>query len=222
MSHSDRSAGSNNLQLKLEQMQGNQIQLSHKIDRISLKAGRPIQLRNDIPTYGALANDCGTSMEVDLDGPQDYGSKPKEQPSWWGTMEKLSPTIGSFVQNYLVQGHLLNDNLGGPGEMKNLTPLTKSANTTMLKQYEEKIKTQVNTDGKKANYYVEPNYKGKLTAKELAGSKLSLVDQQLLDLKGYPKLFCDEIYAHYTLKERNGSETEKSKGIVVTNTAAGQ
>lgn len=36
------------------------------------------------------------------------------------------------IRNNWVQGHMLNDNIHGPGEPKNLVPITGTLNTNML------------------------------------------------------------------------------------------
>jgi hypothetical protein len=62
-----------------------------------------------------------------------------------------------------VRGHLLNDNLGGPGNTwNNLTPLTQNANNrasdSHLNGFEKQVKKAVNDDGKQVNFTVTAGY----------------------------------------------------------------
>jgi hypothetical protein len=98
--------------------------------------------------YGGLNNGSGTDMHVYIDGKNDAdlgkGSAPSVTPAWWpatGTAER------NYLAQYAVQGHLLNNLLGGPGDdMKNLTPITKSTNTTHFKKIEDTVKQAVAAD----------------------------------------------------------------------------
>jgi hypothetical protein len=58
------------------------------------------------------------------------GSAPSVRPSWWATMmADWKTTNSAWVSRNVVQGHLLNERLGGPGnDMRNLTPFAKSTN----------------------------------------------------------------------------------------------
>ena len=53
-----------------------------------------------------------------------------------------------------VKGHLLNDNLGGPGEEKNLFPITVQANERHKNTIEKAAKEMVNEEGRIALYKV--------------------------------------------------------------------
>lgn len=55
---------------------------------------------------------------------------------------------------YWVQGHLLNDNLHGPGEPDNLVPLSNTSNTNMETSGERAVKKAVEA-GKVLHYRVE-------------------------------------------------------------------
>jgi hypothetical protein len=169
-----------------------------------MKASSVAQLASVIDYGGTNANGVGTSMNAHID-PTDIGggSAPKEQPGWWATMAGLSPAISDFMARYLVQGHLLNDNVGGPGVMKNMTPITKSANTTMLNFFETKVKDEVITNQKEVKYNVEAkyHYANAPTAAELAGNKLGAADKTLLTNSGQLAKFCDWIYADYSIKD---------------------
>ena len=61
------------------------------------------------------------------------GSPPSSnvRPAWW-------PTGDDWWTRYMVQGHLLNENLGGPGtDLRNLAPISKVAN----KEHEQKVES---------------------------------------------------------------------------------
>jgi hypothetical protein len=181
-------------------------------------AGGVSQLKTTVK-YGGLKNGVGTSMEAFIDHTDvSYGSSPQEEPYWWDNMKGLSSGIKSFTSRYLVQGHLLNDNLSGPGEMKNMTPITKSANTQMLNFYEKVLKTEVLSNGKDITYRVFPqyHYKKAPTAEEIAGGNLGSSDKSTLDSSGYLNYFCDWIYADYKVHDGFGN-TSESKGLWVKN-----
>ena len=101
--------------------------------------------------YGAVnANGTATSMAAELHGPQVYGSKPTVKPVWW---PNAPPATKAWFEKYMVQGHLLNDNVGGPGNtLQNLTPLTKTGNSFHLHSAETHLKEQL-----KAGAHVEYN-----------------------------------------------------------------
>jgi hypothetical protein len=96
-----------------------------------------------MPVWGPHeASSGGTSMEVTL-GPLQgsigyYGSTPAPN----------TPTVMRTLLDYhgdhgWVAGHLLNDNLGGPGTARNLTPLTTAGNKNHLNTCETLIKNTI-------------------------------------------------------------------------------
>ncbi|HTE47429.1 MAG TPA: hypothetical protein VK636_19465 [Gemmatimonadaceae bacterium] len=97
------------------------------------------------PLYGDWDAGTGaTSMEV-LIGPAqaDLGN-------YGGTPDANTPTIMRMLldspeYNYFgwIAGHLLNDNLGGPGWARNLTPLTTAGNKNHLNGCETFIKNYI-------------------------------------------------------------------------------
>ena len=111
-------------------------------------------------TYGARQNDCGTDMHVLIKGKTDpdikKGGQPSVTPNWFGQLQAAAP---QYVSKYVRQGHLLNDNIGGPGNtMDNLTPITASTNTTHLTKMERKVKSFVLDDDLWVEYRVRPDY----------------------------------------------------------------
>lgn len=104
--------------------------------------------------FGPLRNECATYMRSVIHPTDDMGGtapQPGTWPSWW-TANK--PTSGS----YWVRGHLLNHNIGGPGDdQRNLTPITKKANHDHLKLVETAAK-KASAAGWGLDYTVEPKY----------------------------------------------------------------
>ncbi len=107
--------------------------------------------------FGPLHNDCGTFMHAWID-PRDsdvvgQGTEPKQGtwPSWWAA-------VAPNPNNYWVRGHLLNHNLGGPGEKRNLTPITKQANKAHHDNVEQVLKHAVSVGAAFVDYEVEAKY----------------------------------------------------------------
>jgi hypothetical protein len=117
-----------------------------------------LQSRGGTPLYGSSeflpvdpTNDYGTGMSVQIIdwNHTPNGSPPSVKPSWW-------PKGDAWWTAYMVQGHLLNENLGGPGnDMRNLAPISKTANSEHLHQVETLAKDAVIANGGSADYSVE-------------------------------------------------------------------
>jgi Domain of unknown function (DUF4157) len=109
--------------------------------------------------FGALVNDCGSFMDAYLyDDDKPQGSAPSVRPSWWAAMMADPGTDKAWVSNNLVQGHLLNHNLGGPGDdMRNLTPFAKSTNS-QHHSYVEKAAKDIKARGNILHYAVSVDY----------------------------------------------------------------
>ena len=69
------------------------------------------------------------------------GSAPKGTSTWWSRYFNSAST-GHATRSW-VQGHLLNDNVHGPGDPQNLLPITYALNGTMEKWAESVIKANV-------------------------------------------------------------------------------
>lgn len=93
------------------------------------------------PAYGGVSSFAGgDSVTADL-GPAasqstSYGSTPGTNQCT--AVNKLNSV--AFQGKPWIKGHLLNDNLGGPGLSKNLTPLTHNANMAYKNEVESKVK----------------------------------------------------------------------------------
>jgi hypothetical protein len=99
-------------------------------------------------SYGPISSTLGgTSMVAHPLTPRHGdGSAPSASPGVW---ELVKPDVlrREGVGLY-VRGHLLNQQLGGPGDEKNLTPITYSANSDHLHSVEKVIKGMVNAPKK--------------------------------------------------------------------------
>ena len=111
--------------------------------------------------FGSVRPDGGgTEMKASIlskdhpkgSGVQDKGAK------IWTDLGRLRKGSGK-ASNPFIQGHLLNDNLGGPGRMQNLTPIRENANRRHLHDVEKHIKKWVG-EGNVAYYHVKADYPG--------------------------------------------------------------
>lgn len=112
---------------------------------------------NPFMTFGGLQDECATSAQgLMLPGIDDLaGTEPKAGtwPSWW-------TTHGPSDTNYWVRGHLMNHNLGGPGEQRNLTPITKKMNSAHHSLVEKALKAAA-ASGDALGYEITAHYDGK-------------------------------------------------------------
>lgn len=102
----------------------------------------------------------GIGMEAKAIGPTHPQGQPPASGALAGIMGQLPtdpklPGIGKFIK-----GHLLNDNLGGPGVAENLFPITAQANKLHEQYVESWIKEKVNLNGYWVYYRVNVNVKG--------------------------------------------------------------
>jgi hypothetical protein len=116
--------------------------------------------------FGSLVHEFGSSASVAyLQSPHDHGSDPSvSNTSVYNDINMRKQGNGS----YYVKGHLLNENLGGPGNTwSNLTPLTQGANGQHKNQFENAVKIAVNgqpsgysgtTLGNVKSFSVQANY----------------------------------------------------------------
>ncbi len=81
------------------------------------------------------------------------GSSPKETNPVYQALFLRKKGNGS----YYVRGHMLNDNIHGPGVLKNLTPLSQKGNKNHLIEAEEAIKTAVQS-GAVVRYTIDAQY----------------------------------------------------------------
>jgi hypothetical protein len=123
-------------------------------------------------TYGALQDESGTEVKTDLIAPNDTGggSGVSAWPSWWPS--GAAETANDFLRENFVQGHLLNQKLGGPGDnRRNLTPLTRSANSQMSASIENVAKSYLSS-GDAIKYWVTADYSYHPNAKDVGAGHL--------------------------------------------------
>lgn len=94
------------------------------------------------------------------------GSGPDNRSPWWPYFQARH----KIRNNYWVQGHMLNDNIHGPGESKNLVPITGTLNTNMLGIVERFVKTAV-AEGRVIYYEVTAHWEGATALQVLESSK---------------------------------------------------
>jgi len=133
-------------------------QLTNQLSTVSARlmggAGVPA------PEYGGLtAGGFGTSAVVNnLNSNIPPGSGPSVSNAHWEKL-RLRKDGRPDGRTYYIRGHLLNDNIGGPGHSwANLTPITQRANNpNMLNNFERPVKTAVRA-GKQVNFGVRAVY----------------------------------------------------------------
>lgn len=165
--------------------------------------------------YGPLsAGGTGTKMEAWLYPNQlDQGSSPSVQPAWW---PPRGTPIGNWFSMYMVQGHLLNDKLGGPGNtLFNLTPLVRQANSQHHAKIERHLKAAVLTQGCIAQYHVTADYGTPPTSAHMGMQPNS---QEAWDFDNtYRQLIPGEIRAEYTLWNANGKRQLGGDAWIIEN-----
>lgn len=105
------------------------------------------------PVYGGSDGTAGGSFVLVTLGPAagrptNYGSAPGRQECI--AVNRLN--AGGFLGKQWVKGHLVNDNLGGQGVSRNLTPMSHHANMRFKGRFEGPVKralTQAYTDGQR-------------------------------------------------------------------------
>ncbi len=142
------------------------------------------------------------------------GGSPSGKPRIMQLAERRRPAA-SFIQ-----GHLLNDNLGGKGNSYNLTPITgvmarvngSCANTRHLNLVERHVKGLVLGEGKVVDYRVEARYGGhgrqrsfhrQLLEKQRDGTATPLELWKLEIMEYEDRHLCTELVNTWCLRERD-------------------
>lgn len=162
---------------------------------------------NDTVEFGALHNDCGTAMHGQiitsdyLGGIDTEGTAPKSGswPNWWAAHAPAP-------NNYWVRGHLLNHNVGGPGEKRNLTPITKRCNSEHHNVIEKVIKLANENGGGIINYDVMPVYDG-------VGPQNLLGDATDPDSSCWAML-ATGLQCLYTIQDDQGTTVQKGGAVI--------
>lgn len=147
------------------------------------------------------------------------GGSPSGKPLIMQRAERRRPAA-SFIQ-----GHLLNDNLGGKGNSYNLTPITgvmarvdgSCANTRHLNLVERQVKQLVLDEGKVVDYRVEARYGGhtrqrtfhqQLREKQREG-RATAAEIRKLEIMDYEQRFlCTELVNTWCLREKDPGSGE--------------
>lgn len=103
--------------------------------------------------YGG--SDVGIKMEAAPIAPNHPQGGPPTGASLRNIMSLLPTNPKQQGTLKYIKGHLLNDNLGGPGEDQNLFPITAQANKQHESDVESYVKDWVNEKGYAVNYTVE-------------------------------------------------------------------
>lgn len=101
------------------------------------------------PVYGGLQSGSafGTRVEITQLGPaHPVGSVPSSGDMGSSVWRRLNRRrVGGGSASYYIKGHLLNEQLGGPGNTwQNLTPLTREGNADHFERFERAVKAAVN------------------------------------------------------------------------------
>jgi hypothetical protein len=176
----------------------------------------------DVPasvvTWESLQPKVGASvMEAKiLSRKHEPGTTPSEA---WDLWKDLQPLIDATP--YYVRGHLLNENVGGKGQMFNLTPITTKANALHKTGIEETVKTWIISKKKVVYYRVEAKYPSSapksadqqtLEAKQKTTAGLTRKEERTLKaLDAKRKLASKLVYKAYVLWQKGGSGSTWTK-----------
>lgn len=125
-------------------------------------------MSSEPPQYGALHNQFGSAMRVRIvDGdPATTGSAATARNSNWESLRKRRETAEPGASTFYVRAHLLNDDLGGPGnDWHNLSVLSQQANNkdwyhsgSHETAVEVRLKGELSQPGRGFIYVVTANY----------------------------------------------------------------
>ena len=109
-------------------------------------------------SQGSAAGDTvGIGMIADPLGPNHAQGSGPSASALSGVMDLLITDPGARNPSKYIKGHLLNDNVGGPGTAENLYPITAEANAAHVRNVESMVKTWVNTNKYWVYYSVQVN-----------------------------------------------------------------
>lgn len=155
-----------------------------------------------------LGDTVGVEMTANPLGPNHPQGFQPTQGALKKIMEVLPTEKSNKGKDKYIKGHLLNDNLGGPGQAENLYPITAQANAEHRNEVEDKVVEWVNEKGFWVHYHVKVN-----RTKLVEGKKLSRVDADLvctahtLDEKGKKtKGFSKTIHSIYKDEQKKSPE----------------
>lgn len=174
-----------------------------------------------IITYGPVTSDGGgTKMEAKIlstDSGGSRGTTPQDNPPIW---EAVHARKSDENKAAYVKGHLLNENVHGPGKRFNMTPITYKANDEHKRGIEEDIKQRVLSHNPKevvfyqvtATYGSHPESADYIRLKSIAPAKRSQLEvDQLRTIEADRKLCTHLSFVAHTLKPQGGQwVTEKA------------
>ena len=163
------------------------LKILHKDDDLVIEGAmspdKPVKSVKNAPTapvYGALtAGGYGISVFVDkMASKPAGGSQPSVSTDNWKKLGRRR-NDNSPGDYYYVRGHLLNHNLGGPGNIwDNLTPLTQVANNrgvdSMLREFENPVKDAVKAGDAVTKFDVKAVYGGASRTADLSAIDLDI------------------------------------------------
>jgi hypothetical protein len=120
---------------------------------------------------GDLVGNVMTANPLSIDPAGLAGSGPHQESKLWVAVNQRP--------NVYVRGHLLNHHVHGPGENRNLVPITGSCNTTMETQAEHVIKKAVIGEGKVVRFIAKA--KGKQGPRKYIPQESELPEKMVLN-----------------------------------------
>ncbi len=114
------------------------------------------------PTYGNSHKRDGGDSVYAVVGPGAYDPTARGSGPGQGECTSVNTLNRAprFQNIRWIKGHLLNENLGGPGISANLTPLTHIANKDHLNRFEKKAKDAIQKSQGRALYYKDQYWYG--------------------------------------------------------------
>jgi hypothetical protein len=106
--------------------------------------GVPLDTRINYFNGSAAGDTVGIGMIADPLGPNHAQGSGPSAAALRGVMDSLITDPGVANPSKYIKGHLLNDNIGGPGTAENLYPITAEANAAHVRNVESTVKTWVN------------------------------------------------------------------------------
>lgn len=125
------------------------------------------------------------------------------------------------ARSYYIRGHMLNDNLHGPGKWYNMTPLSQKGNKAHLQSAENAVKRAVQSGGV-VNYKVEATYgRGDLSVTKAQLNKLGIDEtkqEDIMTIRSAEQHVPTKLTVAATLlvKDDKGKFTKKSKVLLAS------
>ncbi|SRX54970.1 DUF4157 domain-containing protein [Aequorivita sp. CIP111184] len=173
--------------------------------------------KSEIKFGTTLQGNCtvGSTMEANvLSSIGDPGSAPKENNELYDIL-RLRKEGG---RTYYVRGHMLNEKLHGPGEWRNMTPLSQKGNKNHLKFAEKLAKIAVNS-GSVVRYNVTANYGRNVepikSNKQLDDAAIPLIEREnVKSLRNAEKNVPVSLTLNADLIKQQGKKWVKNKTLI--------